>query len=203
MNKKIAKLITGIFNPLLMPTLGILILFNTNSYYSMLSYDAQKVIFLTIIISTCLLPLSFLPLFYYQSIIKDINMKSNKERIIPFFVIFVIYFLAYFLLNNMGVPPVINNVILGASITILLLALIAFKWKISAHMAGIGGLIAALLIFSFKLHANLLLYLIIAIVVAGLIGTSRITLKAHTPKEIYSGFGLGVATLLLTFLIIG
>ncbi len=202
MHKNIAKLITGIFNPLLMPTLGILILFSSNSYYSILSYDVQKVIFVTIIISTCLLPLSFLPLFYYQNIIKDISMRTKRERIIPFFVIFVIYLLTYFLLNNMGVPPVINNMILGGAITILLLALLTTRWKVSAHMAGIGGLISALIIFNLKLHASLLIYILIAVFIAGLVGTSRIILKAHSPGEIYSGFGLGLATMFLVFLIL-
>jgi membrane-associated phospholipid phosphatase len=201
MQKIVAKLLTGIFNPLLMPTYGILILFHSNTYYAILPYEAKKVIFLTVIISTCLLPLSFLPLFIYQNFIKSIAMKTRQERLVPFSVIFIMYLLAYFLLNRMGVPDMINNVILAGAITILLLTIITLKWKVSAHMAGVGALTGALFIFSSQLQADFITFIILAILIAGLTGVARIILKAHTPGEIYVGFGIGLLTLFSTFMI--
>jgi hypothetical protein len=201
MQKNIARLITGIFNPLIMPTLGILILFNSNSYFSMLPYDAKKVIFLTTFISTFLLPLSFLPLFIYQNIIKNISMKSKRERLLPFSVIFIMYILAYFLLKRMGVPSTINNLILGGGFTILLLIIITLKWKISAHMAGVGALTGVLFIFSFQTQSSFLVYLLLTIMVSGLVGTSRIILQSHSSAQVYTGFGLGLITIIATYLI--
>ena len=201
MQKTIAKIISVIFNPLIMPTLGILILFNSNSYYSMLPYEAKRVIFLTVLISTCLLPLSFLPLFLYQKLIKSISMDSNRERIVPFIVVSIMYIMTYFLLKRMGVPTQINNLILGGSFTIFLLALISVKWKISAHMAGVGALLGALFIFSFQTQTSFLVYLILTIFISGLLGTSRIKLNKHTARQIYVGFAVGLVAIVSTFLI--
>ncbi|MFO8234423.1 MAG: hypothetical protein R6U04_03310 [Bacteroidales bacterium] len=129
-------------------------------------------------------------------------MKNRKERIVPFAVIFIMYAISYYLLRNMGVPATINNVILGGASTILFLTLLTLRWKISAHMAGIGALTGVLCIFSFFLKANFLPYIMLSILIAGFIGTSRIILKAHTPSEIYTGYGLGVVMVIATFLIV-
>jgi hypothetical protein len=200
MQKTFAKVISGLFNPLLMPTYGILILFASNTYYSLLPYHAKKVIFIIVFITTCLLPLAFIPLFMYQNLIKSFNMQAIKERIVPFATIGILYLMGYFLLKQMEVPSTIANVMLAGALIILTALLITLKWKISAHMAGIGGLTGAILIFSFNLQTNLIIYLIGAIFVAGLLGTARLILKHHTPNQVYWGFGVGLAVFVLTFL---
>jgi membrane-associated phospholipid phosphatase len=200
MQQSIAKIISGIFNPLLMPTYGILILFTSDSYFSMLPYEAKKVVFIIVFISSCLLPLAFLPLFLYQNLIRNFEMQTNRERIVPFATIGLLYLMGYFLLLQMEVPDTIANVLLGGAFAIFINLLITLKWKISAHMTGIGALTGALLVFSYTLKSDLIIYLAAAFIVAGLVGTSRLLLKYHTPAQIYAGFGLGVTALLLTFL---
>lgn len=185
-----------------MPTLGVLILLNSQTYFSLFPYDAQKIIILTTIISTFLLPLSFLPLFIYQNIIQNLSMKDRRERLIPFSVIFIMYLISYYLLRHMGVPNTINNVVLGGAFTILILTLFTLRWKISAHMAGIGALTGALGCFSFFLKADFIPYIVLSVLVAGLVGTSRLILKSHKPAEVYTGYILGVVVIIITFVLI-
>ncbi len=199
MPKTIAKIISILFNPLLIPTYGILILFTTDSYFSMLPFEAKKVVFIIVFISTCLLPLAFIPLFLYQNLIHNFEMKSTRERIIPFAVIAFLYLLGYFLLLQMKVPDTIANIILGGAFTIFITLLITLRWKISAHMAGIGALFGLLLTLSFTLKSDLTLFIALALLASGLVGTSRMILKYHTPAQIYSGFALGMGVLILTF----
>jgi hypothetical protein len=201
MNRTVAKVISTAFNPLLMPTYALLILFATNTYFSLLPFEAKKAIFLTTFISTCLLPLAFIPLFIYQNLIRNIEMQNKKERLVPFSVITILYFLAYFLMSQMGVPPTILKVILAGGILTLLIVMITIWWKISVHMAGIGALSAAVFSFAIILRADFTMFLLITLFIAGILGTARMVLKSHTPAEIYSGFGLGVLVLGLTYLI--
>ena len=70
--------------------------------------------------------------------------------------------------------------------------IINIRWKISAHMIGIGGLTGALLCISILLEVYITPYLVYALLIAGLIGSSRLILKAHTPLQIYVGFAVGV-----------
>ena len=201
MNRTVAKVISTAFNPLLMPTYALLMLFATNTYFSLLPFEAKKAIFLTTFISTCLLPLAFIPLFIYQNLIRNIEMQNKKERLVPFSVITILYFLAYFLMAQMGVPPTILKIILAGGILTLLIVFITIWWKISVHMAGIGALAAAVYSFAVILRADFIVFLLVTLFIAGILGTARMVLKSHSPAEIYTGFGLGALVLALTYVI--
>ena len=86
---------------------------------------------------------------------------------------------------------------LGGLITLLITLLITIRFKISIHMVGMGGLMALIIFISFYLKVNLSFYLILAVLIAGITGTARLQLKAHNPVEVYSGFILGFAVVML------
>jgi membrane-associated phospholipid phosphatase len=75
---------------------------------------------------------------------------------------------------------------LWSSYILIQTAMIAINryWKISAHLIGIGIPIAVLF-FLFQLNA--ILFLIIPLI----IGWARLTLKVHTPMQVFAGFLLG------------
>lgn len=70
-------------------------------------------------------------------------------------------------------------------------------------MAGLGGLTALIMVISIKLQVNLMALLIITILASGIVATSRLILKAHTPVEVYSGFILGFSTFVIVMLFFG
>ncbi|HSH50319.1 MAG TPA: hypothetical protein VK982_01205 [Bacteroidales bacterium] len=199
MNKFLAKTFSFLFHPLFMPAVGILILFNSKTALDYLPFEAKKIIFFIVFISTIILPLTFIPFYYFQKIIKTIFLETKKERLIPFFLTSVLYFFAYFLLVRLGAPTTINLFILASACTVFILFLLTLKWKVSAHMMGIGGLTGTLIAISFKLQINLELFIIAAIFVSGVLGYSRLKLKNHNSFEIYTGWltGLLVTAILI------
>ncbi|MDY6801678.1 MAG: hypothetical protein SVU94_10735 [Bacteroidota bacterium] len=202
MNKFLAKIFSFLFHPLLMPAIGILILFNAKTVLNYLPFEAKKIIFFIVFISTTILPLTFIPFYYFQKIIKTVFLETKKERIIPFFITSVLYFFAYFLLVRLGSPTTINLFILASACTVFILFLLTIKWKVSAHMMGIGGLTGTLIAISFKLQINLEFFIIAAIFVSGILGYSRMKLKSHNSFEIYTGWLMGLiipAILILTY----
>ena len=74
--------------------------------------------------------------------------------------------------------------------------------KISAHSAAVGGLIGGFIGISFRLQENPLFILSFLILMAGMVGTSRLILLKHTHSEIYAGFTLGfvILNLIVTFI---
>jgi len=201
MNKTIAKIFSFIFHPMLLPTIGMIILFNSGSVLEFLPQQAKKVILLIVFVSTAILPLTFVPFFIFQKIVTSVQMDHAKERLIPFLVTSILYTFSYYLLIRLGAPSTIAKFILIGAITVFALFLLSFFWKISAHMAGIGGLFGALIAISFMLNVNLEYYIISAAVVSGILGFSRLMLEKHNPYQIYSGWFLGIAiSLLVLFL---
>jgi hypothetical protein len=197
MGTKAAKIFSILFHPLLLPSVGILILYNSGSVLEFLPLQAKKIILLVVAVSTFVLPLTFVPFFIFQKIIKNLQMENSKERLIPFFVTFILYLFCYYLLLRLGTPQTITKFILAATCSVFILFLLSFKWKISAHTVGIGGLTGALVAFSFRLNVNLEYFIIAAIIVSGIVGFSRLKLKTHEQYQIYIGWLTGFLTSLL------
>ena len=192
MNKTFAKILSVILHPLLLPSIGILILFNSGSILEFLPFQAKKIILLIVFLSTIVLPLTFVPFYIFQKIIKNVQMDNTRERLIPFFVTSVLYTFCYYLLLRLGAPKTLANFILVGAVSVFALFGLSFYWKISAHMIGIGGLMGAFIALSFLLNVNLDYYIIILILLSGILGYSRLTLGKHLPYQIYTGWGLGV-----------
>ena len=185
-----ARVISIVFHPLLIPTLGFLLLFNSGYYFSILPWSVEKFILLVVILSTCILPafsiglLSLNPKF-------DVNMEKNTDRVLPLILSSVFYYLGYLILQRLPVFPIYKLFIIASILVQIALLVISLKWKISAHSAAIGGLLGGFFGLSFRLHENPMLILILLVLIAGMIGSARLILGKHTRAQIYAGFLLG------------
>lgn len=188
-----AKIISSIFHPLLMPVIGLLIIFNTDSYISFsIPFDLKKAVLLLVTVSTFVTPLLITLLLLQRKIIKSLEMETTKERIIPYAFTIIFYVFTLFMLKRAPLHPIIFYFIIGATFSVIVAFVVNIKWKISAHMIGVGGLVGALLAISFRLEIYVTHYLVLALLVSGLVATSRLILNAHNQAQIYTGFLLGI-----------
>ena len=88
--------------------------------------------------------------------------------------------------------------VLGGGIALGVLVGINFFWKISAHMTGLGGLAGGITGLVLELQVNLQDYFVIAVLIAGIVGTARMYLKSHSFLQIAAGWLLGFSSMLLT-----
>ena len=188
-----ATIISYIFHPLLMPTIGLYLFFNSGTYIETMNSDAKNFIYIVIGSCTCILPLLSLPLFIYRRLIKNIEMDNRSERIMPAVFTLVFYFLGYYMLNKLPMPTVIIGYITSIVAMASFALLITIWWKISYHMMGIGGIIGALMALSIRLDVNLQFFIIACIIVAGLVSAARLRLNAHTPLQVLAGLFLGLS----------
>ena len=193
--KGAAKFISIIFHPLLIPTFGFLILFNSGTYLSFLDFDFKKMIFIIVVLSTCLIPLSLIPFFLYQKMIFSIHLPEKRERLVPLGITLLLYIFCYMLLRRVPIPPFYHAFCFASIIAVLLTLSITLKWKISLHMVGIGGLTGLVGFLILSMRINLEFYLFMTVIAAGLAGTSRLILEAHKPSQLYAGFLLGLITI--------
>ncbi len=201
MQNNLAKVFSVIFHPLVMPSIGILLIFFSGIYSGFLTFEQKRAIFLIVFTGTLLLPVCLIPLYMLFKIIRNVEMNSLRERILPLFFTTAIYFFTFYLISGFSLPRVINLFLTGTIICVSAVFFISILWKISAHMVGVGGLAGMLLAVSFIHSLNLLGLIIPVIIVAGLLGFSRLELKAHTPAQVYAGFLKGAGIMLLVFYI--
>lgn len=196
MSGKIAKIISIVFHPVLVPTLGLLLLFNSSFYFSILSWEAKRFVLLVVFFSTGILPMFMVAILALNPKF-DISLDNSRDRIIPLLFSSVFYYMGYFLMNKMKAFPVFKIFLVASVLVIVVLLIVSFKWKISNHMAAIGGLCGTLFALSFRTGINPLGAIILVILVSGLVGTARLILNKHDLWQIIAGYFLGFLILYL------
>lgn len=194
---RIAKVISYLFHPLFMPTYGVYVAFSIPTYLTYtLPNEFYRFIYSMVFLCTCLLPATTVLFLRYKNIISDLEISDYKQRTIPFLVTASFYLGCYSLLKQTGfMPQLVLSCTLGAFASIVLAFTITLKWKISAHMIGVGGLVGIIMGISVTYFTDVALFLMLSISVAALLAFARLQLNLHTPKQVYAGFLLGAATL--------
>jgi hypothetical protein len=194
---KPAKIISVIFYPLLMPLYGMAIIFSAPTLFGYLPFEVKKLLFLIVLMNNVLLPFSLLPFFRYRNIISSWSVENRRERIIPLIIITLLYSVTSFIIFRFTIPVFLKSFIYAAFFISLVVTIINFWWKISIHSVGVGALTALVLILSLKMYSPLTWYLILVIIAAGLVLSSRLKLNSHSPDQVWFGFLAGFFGLIL------
>lgn len=202
MQDKLAKTISILFHPLLIPSYFTLLIFNLNNYISLLiPAGAKLVIFSLIFITTFIFPTIFILIIKRKGLIKSLLMESREERVYPYTIAAIFNFSAFYMIKQIQIPEEYYLLLLGSGALILICLVINFNTKISAHMVGAGGLTGALIGISMRLNIDLVVLIVLAILCSGLIGFARLKLNAHKPFQIYLGFICGMIVMTIFLLI--
>src|SRR5665647_2387002 len=105
MPEKLAKIVSTLFHPVLLPTLGFILLFTSGFYNSMLTTDAIRFILLVIFFSTATLPMLAVAILALNSKF-DFLMPNSRDRIIPLMFTSVFYYIGFMLLGRVHFLPV-------------------------------------------------------------------------------------------------
>ncbi len=196
MATKFAKIISIVFHPVLIPTLGFLLLFNSGFYFSMLNWDAKRIVLLVVLFSTCILPLISVAILALNPKF-DISMEKSQDRVIPLLSSAIFYYIGFVLLGRMEAFPVFKLFLVASVFVIIALLLISFKWKISNHMAAVGGITGTIFALSFRSGINPIWSILFVTIISGVIGTARLILNKHKLNQILAGYSLGFSVLYL------
>jgi membrane-associated phospholipid phosphatase len=199
MEKKLATLVSYLAHPLLIPMLGVLLISKSGTYAAEIDQNLIQFIYLSVFILTFMLPLGLIPLFYYSGLVKSTEFTERRERLIPLYITLVMYVSAYYVMRKIPMSQIYKQFLFAASLSILLILIISYFWKISAHMVGWGGLTGLIISLSLKYNLDLLILLITGIICSGFIGYARLRLDAHSPSQVYCGYLLGYFLVLATF----
>ena len=169
-------------------------------YYYLTPTNLKWIISSMIFSFSFILPVINIYILYRLGRISSFRLENQSERTFPYILTSCFYFGLFYLFLDLSVWPSIKVLIFGGGLSIFLTAIINLKFKISAHMVGIGGLLGSLIVVSYVLKYNAVPQIAFLVILAGIIATCRLYLKAHEPKQIYSGFFLGFITQIAVFL---
>lgn len=104
---------------------------------------------------------------------------------------------------RVNAPMWLTMFLVGGAVAAIIALLINKWWKISAHMAAAGGVVA----LAFRIasnHINVVpmdSVIYTTIILAGILGTSRLILERHTLGQVLAGTATGFASVYLLTMI--
>ena len=196
---KFHKFISTILHPIVLPTLGVFLYF----VFVSKSFDKrlQLIVLGLVFVLTYVVPVLLLLFLRNFGFIKDFQVSTIKERRFP--VIFMILLL-YFLGNTIIQIPTIRNLgilFYGTSLSLTCIYLLfSVKLKSSLHLVSMGNMIGFFLIMTNINSLSMLPIIILLVLLSGILASSRLYLKAHTPVELLIGFSLGIVCQFILFI---
>ena len=157
--------------------------------------------------ATFIMPAFALLMMRSLNMVSSFRLEDKQERIGPYIITGIFYLWMFInFKNNQAIPLALSVAILGATIALFISLFVNHFSKISAHAVGMGGLVGMsavnTLYFNYdtftlnmgrtgayEVSTNFLL--LVMLVLAGAVCTSRLLLKAHTSKQLYGGFAAG------------
>jgi hypothetical protein len=199
--KKAAPFISYLFHPLIMPTLGLLIILNSGTYLSLIDPAAKRAILFVMALGTLVFPLLMLPLLQYrQLVLKSGEALTKQEKLVPQIIILILYIITFIYFKKLPLSHVIHSYVLAVTATLFLVLALNLRFRVSLNTAALGGLTGLIIALIFLYETQLEGLLILAIFAGGLTGTSRLTM-GDRQGEVLWGFLLGFGVVLVTILL--
>lgn len=220
MLKYLAHLFSILFHPLLMVSYVLLVFIFINPYlFGSQDLHSLGFIMISVFSISVFFPLIAVLLMRMVGLIESIQMKDKMERIGPLIVTGIFYLWLFInIKQNNNIAGAYTTFVLGSTIALFIAFFVNSFSKVSLHAIGMGGLLAIMFIIrlnysydfyylslgslgNLKIHFDV--FLIIAIFIAGLVGSSRLVLSAHKPDELYGGYIIGIFSQIIALRILG
>ena len=194
--ERVSKVVSWVFNPFSIPFLAFLILL-LFSYLRMLPITYKLIILGIVYTFTILTP--SLAIYVYCRLnklsMKDLTLRHHRYA--PFLLTILSYVCCLLLMRKMNIPWYMSGIILAALLMQVICICLNLVWKLSEHMAGAGAIVGGLVAFSALYGYNPIWWLCLFILIAGILGSARISLGHHTVDEVIGGFAIGMLCTLL------
>jgi hypothetical protein len=198
MEKLFARALSVIFHPLIITTLGVLIIFQTNLYITYIAAELKRLIIVITFTSTFLVPAIF--------IIGGLQLQKmfpKTEKIPSLSIVFLFtafcFYMGYQITSNLPVAGFFKAIFLAGAIISIGLAIISPRWNISTYTTGTGALLGTTVAVMLRLGYYDLIMLIAILLIGGFSGYSRLVLGKNNPAQVYAGYIWGFLVMFIIF----
>ena len=195
---RVARITSIVFTPFSIPFLAFLVLF-LFSYLRIMPILYKGIVLGIVYCFTILTPTITIFLFRKINGFARQELRERKKRYVPILLTIISYVFCLLMMRKLNIPWYMSGIIFVSLVISIICILVNLKWKLSEHMAGMGGIIGGLVSFSALFSYNPVVWLCLFILIAGILGSARIVLGHHTLGEVLSGFVVG---LVCSFLIL-
>ena len=197
-----AQIISFIFHPIFIPFYVTWFFLYVEDFMFLGLGDWQRLLILIhVFVLYTIFPLVTTLLLKGLGFIKSIYMRDSQDRIIPYIVCMIFYFWSWYVSKKLpDFPYEMMEFRLAIFIASILGLMSNIYLKVSMHAMAVGIMITFFMYTAFNDTLAFGAYIALAFLVTGLVCTSRLILRDHSPGEVYLGLGVGVAAQSLAIL---
>lgn len=186
-----AHIVSLVFNPFIVTTAVFVMLFGC-TYLRMLPAFYKQIAIGTTFSFTTFIPLTgiFVYLKLNKCSINQLNVRTWRH--VPYLLTIAGYAACIYTMHRISLPIYMPHIVLTSLNCLTICMVINYFWKVSIHAAASGLLIGSLVSFSLIFQFNPLILLCVFVLLAGIIGTSRIIAGQHSLSEVIVGFCIGM-----------
>ena len=193
--RTLANIISYVFHPMFMLTYIMAYFLYSNNYFAFFVSPIKKIFLMSaVVVFSVILPILNMVLLKKLGYVKSMQANQANERFIPYVSTITLYLGLIYILHDLSIPYFFKQLILVSLIVIAVDFLINFFTKISAHTSAIGGSLGMIYFYQYISSNGDIIPICVCFLIGGLIAFSRLYLNQHTPKQVYTGFTMGLLT---------
>lgn len=189
-----ARFLSTVLHPLLTPVYAILIIWYAplQGLKSQIAAESLSAILGPMLFFTTVVPVLLLISLKYLGVIRSVTLNERGDRKYPLLGAMLSNLGLAWVYHQMGTGSFLKVMALASAALVLVAWIITLWWKISIHMASLGGFLAIMAYGFFTDNQPMLLPLTGIVAMAILLGWARIERKAHSPAQVVAGLLLGL-----------
>lgn len=197
---RFAHILSAVFSPFYAPLLAFLWLFFF-SYLKLLPLGYKIWILALVFVFTIFIPRMSIGVFRRINRWTRWQLSKRRHRHMPYILTLLSYSICLYMLSYINTAMFFRGIVMAALAIQIICVCVNTWWKVSTHMAGIGGLVGALVSFSYIFYYNPVWPVCVMLILSGMLGTSRMVLRQHTLSQVLGGFFIGmVSTMVFTLI---
>lgn len=186
-----ARLLSSVFRPAYIPLVGFIILF-TITYLNIFSWQYKLWVICATFVFTIALPWIGIRLYKRFAGLSVYELRHRKHRLWPYCINLLCYISFLKVMKAIHLPHFVCGIIFGALLIQGVCLLLNMRWKVSMHSAGAGGIIGALVAYAYVFSFNPVWWLCGAILLDGVVMSSRMILRQHSLWQVLAGSAVGI-----------
>ncbi len=186
--KKLARGVSWVLHPFLLPLYMMFVLLFTDTLFARYPLSVKCYLVWVVVLYTILIPSLMLGVLRRFGRLSDYSVDRRRERILPLAIGAVCYVLCALTVAKIPSAMILRKFMVAAACCEAMCLAVSLKWKISLHLTGMGALCGMLVILNIAGFGELIGPLMAAILGAGALASARLLLGCHTPWQVAAGF---------------
>lgn len=192
--RALAHFFSVVFHPLFISAYVMAFLIFVHPYaFSALDQKQKVMRLITVILCNTFLPLFAIFLLWRLQLIKSPMLRSERDRIIPYIIAMIFYFWSAYVFKHLSdSSPLAIHFLGGAFLAVVGAWICNIYFKVSMHAIALAGATMFFCLLGLNDEFGSGLYIALALLITGIVCTSRLVLSAHSSFEIWSGIFVGL-----------